>query len=335
MKSPFTGKVMPLKKQTRTLAFRKEKINILYHFYLCKDSNEQFTTSELDELNLFQLYNLYREKHNIPFPDEIKDIRKRYGLSASKMSKVLGFGANIYRNYESGEVPNESNAKLIQLAKKPKEFLSLVKLNSDLKEKEKESLITKLDHLIQINKIDYFREKLEELYLGSNHPSRYSGFVKPNFNKLTEMIVFFAEKCKPWKTKLNKLLFYADFGHFKNHGFSISGANYRAINMGPVVNNYNSTFEYIAEKDFVDIHCIEFDQGVYGEQFVSNSIKSFNKDLFSEAELNTLKKVNERFIHTSTKEIIEISHSEEVWKRNFTNGKNLISYLESFDLKGL
>lgn len=332
MKSPFTGKVMPLKKQTRALAFRKEKIDILYHYYLCKDSNEQFTTPELDELNLFQLYNLYREKHNIPFPDEIRNIRKRYGLSASKMSKVLGFGANIYRNYESGEVPSESNAKLIQLAKKPKEFLSLVKLNSDLKAKEIESLIAKLDHLIQISKKDYFREKLEELYLGSNRPSRFTGFVKPNFPKLAEMIVFFAGKCKPWKTKLNKLLFYADFGHFKNYGFSISGANYRAIDMGPVVNNYNSTFEYIAENDFVDIQCIEFDHGVYGEQFMSNSNKSFNKDLFSETELNILEEVNNRFTDVSTSDIIEISHAEEVWKQNFSNGKNVISYLESFNL---
>lgn len=335
MKSPLTNKVMPLKKQTRTLTFRKEKIDILYHYYHCKDTDEQFTTTELDELNLFQLYNLYREKHNIPYPDEIRNIRKKYGLSALKMSKVLGFGANIYRNYESGEVPSDSNAKLIQLAKTPKEFLTLVKLNSNLNEKEKNTLIVKLDQLIQENKKDHFREKLEDLYLGSNHPSRYSGFVKPNFAKLTEMIVFFTEKCKPWKTKLNKLLFYADFGHFKNHGFSISGANYRAINMGPVVNNFNSTFEYIAEKDFVDIHCIEFDQGGYGEQFVSNSNKSFNKDLFSETELNTLERVNDRFKITSTTEIIEISHAEEVWKRNFSNGKNLISYLESFDLKGI
>lgn len=333
MKSPFTGKAMSLKKETRTFTYRKEKIDILYHYYHCEDSNEQFTATELDNLNLFQLYNLYREKHNIPFPDEIISIRKKYGLPAIKMSKVLGFGVNIYRNYENGEVPSESNAKLIQLSKSPKEFRKLVKLNGDLKEKEKSLLLAKLDQLIQTKKEEYFREKLEALYMGSSHPSRYSGFVKPNFAKLTEMIIFFSGKCKPWKTKLNKLLFYADFGHFKNHGFSISGANYRAINMGPVVNNYNSTFEYIAEKDFVDIHFIEFDQGIYGEQFTSNSNKSFDKDLFSEAELNTLERVFERFDNISTKAIIEISHSEEVWKKNFTNGKNLISYLESFDLQ--
>lgn len=333
MKSPFTGKVMPLRKDPRTLTFRKEKIDILYHYYHCANSNEQFTTTELDNLNLFQLYNLYREKHNIPFPDEIINIRKKYGLSALKMSKVLGFGANIYRNYENGEVPSESNAKLIHLAKSPKEFRKLVNLNGDLKEKEKNSLIVKLDQLVQTNRKEYFKEKLEALYLGSSHPSRYTGFVKPNFAKLIEMVVFFAEKCEPWKTKLNKLLFYADFGHFKNHGFSISGANYRAINMGPVVNNYNSTFEYIAENDFVDIHFIEYDQGGYGEQFVANSNKSFNKDIFSEEELNTLEKVNIKFNKISTKDIIGISHSEEIWRRNFTNGKTLISYLESFDLR--
>ena len=333
MKSPFTDKVMSLEKQKRTLTFRKEKIDILYHHYYCHDSNEQFTTTELDEINLFQLYNLYREKHNIPFPDEIRNIRKKYGLSALKMSKILGFGANVFRNYESGEVPSDSNARLIQLSKKPKEFLTLVNINSDLRSKEKNSLIIKLEQLIQKNKKDLFREKLEELYLGSKYPSRYTGFIKPNFNKLTEMIVFFTERCEPWKTKLNKLLFYADFSHFKQHCFSISGVNYRAINMGPVINNYNSTFEYIALKDFVDIHCVEFDQGVYGEQFVPNPNRAFNKDIFTKSELNTLENISNKFKDTSTKEIIDISHTEEAWKRNYNNGRNLISYLESFDLK--
>ncbi len=42
------------------------------------------------------------------------------GLSAARMAEVLGLGANTYRNYEQGEVPSESNARL--LAQNPEEF---------------------------------------------------------------------------------------------------------------------------------------------------------------------------------------------------------------------
>src|SRR6185312_16523260 len=36
------------------------------------------------------------------------------------------------------------------------------------------------------------------------------------------------------RTKLNKLLYFADFGHFRDHGQSISGEEYMAIQNGPV-----------------------------------------------------------------------------------------------------
>lgn len=63
MKSPITGKEMTLIKEERNMTFRKEEFPIVYHYYLCDDSNEQFTSTELDELNLLQLYNQYQDKH--------------------------------------------------------------------------------------------------------------------------------------------------------------------------------------------------------------------------------------------------------------------------------
>ena len=50
------------------------------------------------EANIFQVYNQYRVKHGIPFPDEISGIREHYGLSAAKMAQILGFGINQYRS---------------------------------------------------------------------------------------------------------------------------------------------------------------------------------------------------------------------------------------------
>jgi putative zinc finger/helix-turn-helix YgiT family protein len=332
MKSPYTEEEMILIKDKRILAFRKEQFEIIYHSYLCEKSKESFTTTELDEINIFQLYNLYREKHNIPFPDEIRAIRKKYGLSASKMSQILGFGINVYRNYENGEVPSSSNARLLHLAKRPKEFLTIVKICNDLNVKERDPLIDKVNGLIDLEKNNYFESELEAMYLGGFIPNRLTGFVKPNFSKFTEMVKYFTIHCTPWKTKLNKLMFYADFNHFKHHCYSISGANYRAINMGPVVNNYNSSYEYIAESDSVDIHVTLFDSGYVGEQFMPNSNTVFNDELFNDAELKSLERVCEVFKDTTTKEIINISHKEDAWIQNFENGRKMISYIDAFSL---
>lgn len=57
MKSPITGKEMTLIKEKRLMDFRNEKIEIVFHYYKCEDSGEQFTTTELDEINMNQILN--------------------------------------------------------------------------------------------------------------------------------------------------------------------------------------------------------------------------------------------------------------------------------------
>ena len=76
MKSPFTGGDAALCHEKQSFEFRKDNFEIVYHFYRCKDTNEEFTTTELDQLNMNQVYNLYRQKYAIPFPDEIKRVRE-------------------------------------------------------------------------------------------------------------------------------------------------------------------------------------------------------------------------------------------------------------------
>src|SRR5690606_12157454 len=152
MKSPITGKEMKLTKERRSMDFRKETFEIVFHYYKCEHSGEKFTTTSLDEVNMNQVYNQYRDKFNIPFPDEIIRIREKYGLSAAKMSEILGFGINSYRQYESGEMPSASNAKLIQMVEDPKKFIEMVELCVTLDEKTKSKFIHKANSILQEKK---------------------------------------------------------------------------------------------------------------------------------------------------------------------------------------
>ncbi|MDP4176058.1 MAG: hypothetical protein Q8933_18915 [Bacteroidota bacterium] len=43
--------------------FRKEKFVISEHFYKCENCGQDFTTSELDQIDTLQVYNQYREKY--------------------------------------------------------------------------------------------------------------------------------------------------------------------------------------------------------------------------------------------------------------------------------
>ncbi len=331
MKSPITGLEMKLTKEQRSMIFRKETFDIVFHYYKCEDSREQFTSAALDELNMNQVYNQYRDKFNIPFPDEINNIRSKYGLSASKMSEILGFGVNSYRQYEAGEIPSVANAKLIQMVDDPQNFMEMTALCGTLDEKARGKYIQKAIFLAEEKKRNIFNINFKEYLLGNHLADIYSGYRNPNFEKITEMVVYFSDKLSPFKTKMNKLLFYADFLMFKQSCFSISGMRYKAIEMGPVPINFQSIFEYLANKDEIDIFTTEFPQGYIGEQFKAKNNRPFRAELFSENELNVLEKVANVFKPTSTNQMIEISHLEEAWKKNEKN-KSVISYEYAFDL---
>jgi hypothetical protein len=101
--------------------------------------------------------------------------------------------------------------------------------------------------------------------------------------------------------------------------------------MGPVPINFQSIFEYLANKDEIDIFTTEFPQGYTGEQFKARNGRHFKADLFSENELNVLAKVATVFKSTSTNDIIELSHLEEAWKKN-KKDKSIISYEYAFEL---
>ncbi len=56
MKSPLSGKEMKLMSEPSTLDYKGKTYNVTHHYYLCELTNEQFTTTELDEQNLYELY---------------------------------------------------------------------------------------------------------------------------------------------------------------------------------------------------------------------------------------------------------------------------------------
>lgn len=132
--------------EEKTVEFRKETFTYIERFYRCNETGLDFTTTELDEQNIAQVYAQYREKYGIPSAAEITAIREKYGLSAAKMSEVLGLGVNQYRLYEKGEIPSQSTGKMLALIADPNAFRAVI--NHSRKQYSKEeyrSLMRKID----------------------------------------------------------------------------------------------------------------------------------------------------------------------------------------------
>ena len=333
MRSPFNGGEITLVKEPRVLEFRGSKFDIVHHHYLCNDTGEAFTDTQLDDLNLNQVYNQYRVQEGIPFLDEIIAYRKQYDIPATKFSQILGFGVNMYGKYESGEMPNLSNGRMINICKDPVIFRNYFKnaVSHRLPEKERDSIQKKIERAIENKRVEFDSELERLAALGNTERGIYTGYVIPNLQKSKQMLVFFANKCQPFVTKMNKLLFYADFFHFNRTGYSISGISYQAITNGPVPHKYDALYGSAA--DVVEKEDVFFEKGdIVGEKLITNT--AFDASLFQMEELETLNKVAERFSAKTTKEIVDISHIETAWLVNESD-RNIISYQLAFDLKAM
>lgn len=330
MNSPITGKPMQLVKEPAVLQFRKEEFNILYHYYLCSDSNEHFTTDALDQININQVHNQYREKYGIPFVHEIQEIRQKYGVTSKMMSEILGLGTNTYRLYESGEMPSVANGRLILAISEPEDFLKQVEASSHfLTEKEIHKIKKQVEELKRIQQKTSWEAIIENHFFSFDGANEFSGYRRQDFIKIAHLISYFADNMELFKTKLNKLLFYTDFGTYKHKGCSVSGLTYRAIPFGPVPAEYDKLYVKLAADNLIEIEQKPI-SGNYVESFKSSVI--FNKELFDKEELKVMEQIVKKFKNLSSKNIVEISHQEKAWLEN-EKDKCLISYQKyAFDL---
>ena len=198
---------------------------------------------------------------------------------------------------------------------------------SIFKEKEFKIILSKIQTEIS-DEPEFF---IEDYLLGDNNPTSFTGYKTPSFEKLSHMTIFYAEHLKPYKTMLNKLMFYADFGHYKNYASSISGCRYAAIPFGPVPDKFNSLFDKMRSDCYITVEYQQYRNGSLGEKFIPNSKFVFDSSLFEDTELEVMEKVKEQFKGKSTEVIVELSHCETAWLEN-NEDKSLINYEHAFDL---
>jgi len=145
------------------------------------------------------------------------------------------------------------------------------------------------------------------------------------------MVLYFLNDAQ-FKTKLNKLLFYADFANYKTTGFSISGCNYAAIDMGPVPDNFKHIYGLLEKEAFLSTEIkMQFEKET--EKFLP--LKSFDAFLFSEKEIEIMNQVRSKFGRYSATELINISHEELAWLNNASTNAIIDYSLYAPQLKAL
>lgn len=127
---------------------RGDEIKVLARIRVCSVCGEELFDEELEEENIQRVYDIYRKKHGILSPKEIKNIRESYGLSQRAFAKLLGIGEASIARYETGALPEKSLSNMIMLLKNPKNMEKLLEKNEEaLTPREKIRLLRRLEEI--------------------------------------------------------------------------------------------------------------------------------------------------------------------------------------------
>lgn len=327
MKSPFTGKEMQIVYEKRIWNFRGEPYEYVHTAWLCADSGEKFTTDEADDAGFLQVTNQYRIKYGIPFTDEIVAVRAKYGISASKMSLILGIGVNQWRRYEAGEVPSVSNGRMIHSIMNPEVFRNYVwSARNLLDEKEYYRLLSGIDSIIKTGSDSevYDRARVFQCERGMTN-----GFAPQSLDRLKNVLLYIIEKSGDvFCTKMNKLLFYIDFLAYRRCGMAVTGLSYKALDYGPVPERWDRVYSQFDE--------IVQEPRRYGDKEgnVLVSDKCADKGLFKASELSILDEVCAAFSDLTSVCLSDMSHKEEAWLQ-CRNEHKRISFEYAFQLRAI
>jgi putative zinc finger/helix-turn-helix YgiT family protein len=305
---------------------RGELIKVKVEYYKCKECGEEFEDPSSKDDPLDKAYREYRRQKGMVQPEETLEMRKLYGLTQKEFSKLVGWGGATLSRYENGALQDEAHDRVLQLLKNPENMHKLIVNNGDfLPEKKRNRLIEELSSAIE-EKCSFpniFSDRF-----GKYEPSIESGYNKLDLNKLFQIIKFFT-KDGVFKSKLCKLIFYADFKHFKDYAVSITGAEYAHAHHGPVPDNFEHYFASLIH----DEKAIRVEEISFGEYLGEKYFSDVEPDLtaFSESELEILLYVKRFFQDYNASQIRQFSHDEKGF--NETQIGDIISYDYANDLQ--
>ncbi len=304
---------------------RGEPTQIEAEVTICQKCGSKIFDEERDSRNLERAYSHYREKHNLLPPDEIRSMREKYGLSQRALSRLLGCGEITIHRYENGAIQDNAHDNLLRSIADPKNMQRFFETNRDkLPTYTVARLEKRIASFMQEDREQAFQVSFERL-VSHQHVDLTSGFKAYDLEKLENMILYLAKRLGGvLSVKLNKLLWYCDFLHFKETSLSISGSQYVRLQYGPVPKYYDFITDMMHNEGLVDKGEVVFNarKGVVGEEFTA--LVEPDKSLFSEKEIQVMDFIADTFHeHTSTR-IKEKSHREAAYKK--CKDGDIISY---------
>ncbi len=238
--------------------------------------------------------------------DFVTPLLKTYELTQKELADILDWSVATLSRFQNGKGANRAYGRILKIMQNPAIFYLIVKdaLDEDPTNKFLKELLEKVRKKATAS----IPELLSEIQKSTSRSRREIVFSQEKF---INAILFFSVGQGVWKTKLNKLLFFADFLSHKRFKKPITGARYKALPFGPVPEDYGKWYSILSESGEIEIREEALSDDVVGEKILAK--KGVNTKVFTCQELKILEFVREFFEDKTTKETTNISHEEEAY----------------------
>jgi putative zinc finger/helix-turn-helix YgiT family protein len=172
----------PICETERTLSFGKrneivkvggEEIKIETLTYFCPVGKHYFYDLEDEEKKYQDAYRAYRERKCLLQPEEIKQIREKYGLSQRAFARLLGWSALTLHRYETGAIQDNVHNDLLSILKDTYSFKSYFQSK---RVKLPEKIVAKIES--NLEEIGKKENQLEFNYMLKHSPMRNIELLK-------------------------------------------------------------------------------------------------------------------------------------------------------------
>jgi len=312
-----------IRREKTNAIIKNKEVEYFETIYLCKNSTNEnkFVPVKIMDENLLKARDAYRKDIGLLTSNEIKDIRKKYSLTQSEFSKMLGFGEITITRYESKKIQDETYDYLIRMAgenplyayeslKRNKSRFSIIKYE-EIKKRIKNNINNEDISFLKKQEI-YYR------YMKYDEKSLLNGNKIIDIDKIENTISYIALNTKNlFKVKLMKLLWYSDFIYFKKYNISLTGLVYKHMLFGALPIAYN---------EIVYLKNIEIKEIMLGTDigYLIGTKKNKSNIALSKNEKEIINMVIEYFKYMNSSEIIERMHSEKAYTKTVSN--EIISY---------
>ncbi|WP_054950682.1 type II TA system antitoxin MqsA family protein [Numidum massiliense] len=293
--------------EKKTFTVKKDENIIIEAKYLtCQECGEYVPDKGLSRENYSKAYKEYRNRKGLLQPEEIVEIRNKYGLSQRQLAKILGWSHATLSRYESGDIQSVSHNNQLELIKDPCNLKKLVDNNIGLSDVDRETIGSKIgnvgvkqDFLTRIRALNFVPKRVLDVFTVAKYfltkPDRGDGYgITP--------------------LKLQKICYYAQAWCLASKETRLFKGTFRAWRYGPV--NSDLWGQYNGKRD------IEYPD-------------DYDPSYLTDEERHFLDLIWEGYGKFSAEHLRDLTHEDAPWKNargNLPPGENSSAPISEEDM---